>query len=87
MSDEIESRGELASSFDADVATLGRDLVACLIEDFKKNGAEAVEKLRKDDPKTYLALIARLVPAAQAPAGHFKVATYMDLRGMAWPAT
>lgn len=42
---------------------LTQDFVAAMCEDFRQNGAEVVEKVRKEKPDVYLRVIAGLVPA------------------------
>ena len=41
---------------------IGPALFKTLLEDFEKNGAEAIEKLRLDQPETYFKLIVFLLP-------------------------
>lgn len=36
--------------------------MSVVVEDFSNNGAEAIAKLRQEDPATYLRLISSLVP-------------------------
>ena len=75
---EAETRDRDAL-FDA----LGRALLKALIADFAEHGRTAVAKLRTDEPKTYLALIARLAPAGTAREGDsgVVVTTTMNLGG------
>ena len=62
---------------------LGRALLKALIKDFEKHGEEAVIALRENEPKTYLATIARLVPSVSAREGEggLVVTTTMNLGG------
>ena len=62
---------------------LGRELLAALIRDFREHGETAIAALRDNDPKTYLATIARLVPSAAAREGEggVVVTTTMNLGG------
>ncbi len=63
--------------------TLGRALLAALIRDFQEHGEAAVAALRENEPKTYLAMIARLVPSAAGRDGEggVVVTTTMNLGG------
>lgn len=62
---------------------LGRALLKALIKDFDEHGEEAIAALRENEPKTYLATIARLVPSASAREGEggVVVTTTMNLGG------
>ena len=41
---------------------LGEDFLADLCEDFARHGAAAIERVRQEDPATYLRVVASLVP-------------------------
>lgn len=63
---------------------LGRELLKALIEDFRLHGAAAIAELRAKDAKTYLAMLARLVPATgeREASGGVMVTTTIDLGGV-----
>ena len=41
---------------------LVNNFIKALHEDFKKNGAEAIERVRQDKPEAYLVAVGKLVP-------------------------
>ena len=62
---------------------LGRAFLDALIRDFREHGEVAIAALRDNEPKAYLATIARLVPSAAARDGEggVVVTTTMNLGG------
>jgi hypothetical protein len=67
---------------DDQIVRLARDVLGCLIKDFEDHGADAVARLRESDPKTYLAMITRLIPGASRDGdGGLVVRTVIDLGG------
>ena len=82
MSQSCES-GADARGRDDLFDALGRALLTKLIADFSDHGQGAIAALRTNDPKTYLALIARLVPSGNLRDGEggVVVTTTMNLGG------
>lgn len=61
---------------------LGAAVAEALLDDFARHGGDAIERLREDDPKTYVSLMCKLAPARpRANAGVAVVRTTIDLAG------
>ncbi len=62
--------------------TLSAAVVEAFRDDFARHGRDAVERLRKDDLKSYMGLVCRLTPARpREDAGFAVVHTIIDLAG------
>jgi len=52
----------LVSNFHPGAISFNKDFLLALAADFKKHGAAAIEKVRKQQPATYMKICALLVP-------------------------
>src|SRR5215472_3417688 len=56
------SRGNPGGSLEATRRSFNKDFLLALAADFKKHGAAAIEKVRKQQPAAYMKICAHLVP-------------------------
>lgn len=61
--------------------SLGELFVATIQKDFQKHGADALDRVRESDPKTYLATVGRMVPTPAERGDRTLVLVNIDLRG------